>query len=78
MPDRRRGRAGLTYIEARDLALRQASGLARGRRADLTTGSTSLPSCLPLMQKGRLAQANAEADRYAGTEAGLSQTVQAA
>jgi len=23
MPDRRRGRAGLTYIEARDLALRQ-------------------------------------------------------
>ena len=52
MPDRRRGRVGMTYIEAKDLALRYHAKLPAAE------------------QQGVLAQAIAEADRYAGVEEG--------
>ena len=70
MPDRRRGRAGLTYIEAQDLALRYHAKLPVWPEDDeLIDDWVDLIAQLPSAEEqGRLAQAIAEADRYAGAE----------
>ena len=70
MPDRRRGRAGLTYIEAQDLALRYHAKLPVWPEDDeLIDDWVDLIAQLPAAEEqGRLTQAIAEADRYAGAE----------
>jgi hypothetical protein len=70
MLGRRRGRAGLTYIEAKDLALRYHAKLPVWPEDDeLIDDWVDLIAQLPAAeQQGRLAQAIAEADRYAGAE----------
>ena len=69
MPDRRRGRAGLTYIEAQDLALRYHKLPVWPEHDELIDDWVDLIAQLPAAEKqGRLAQAIAEADRYAGAE----------
>jgi hypothetical protein len=70
MLDRRRGRAGLTYIEAQDLALRYHAKLPVWPEDDeLIDDWVDLIAQLPAAEEqGRLTQAIAEADRYAGAE----------
>ena len=71
-PDRRRGRVGMTYIEAKDLALRYHAKLPVWPEDDeLIDDWVDLIAKLPAAeQQGVLAQAIAEADRYAGVEEG--------
>ena len=59
MPDRRRGRAGLSYIEARDLALRYHARLPVWPEDDeLIDDWVDLIAQLPAAEEqGRLAQA---------------------
>ena len=70
MPDRRRGRTGLIYIEAQDLALRYHAKLPVWPEDDeLIDDWVDLIAELPAAEEqGRLTQAIAEADRYAGAE----------
>jgi hypothetical protein len=70
MPDRRRGRAGLTYTEAQDLALCYHAKLPIWHEDDeLIDDGVDLIAKLPVAeQQGMLAQALAEADRYAGAD----------